>query len=531
MTRATSKLRRRLSGVLGLSALALGLVALLAPAFANAPAHRPAVFAGTAVAAAIHEEENGQAGFAVYEPFYGSFADGLTTYSRDGVSARASTFWPGPTVGDPASFICQLNCISVPTYPLSVETEGNPPTVSQQASTSVGGPGQPASAQAASADAAASATSGVSSDAVTGGFSSPGAAPGTTSVSTSPAAPARQAIAQRMAMASARFDQEVALLLHPSVPIGAAQAGMTRSQAAPASAAVVAVRSMTASTSQRFNGSTLLVNAQTDLSGVSLLGGIIQIGSIVTTSSSTGDGEKVHTHTDHVTVSDVTVAGVPATIDQNGITVDGQGTGSVALQSLNAALQQALAASGTQVTLVGATAHPPQPLVGCGKSVPGGRVADGLFVHTSTNLEAVPVAGDVYNGDYTLGSACTSLVAANPPGSSLAGAVTAVTGGAGTGGASAPALSSPGTSASGPAPGAALAQPGPAPAAPGLTGDSGTSHSVRAQVGSGLAVALVSRRFGYIYLSVVLAFFALLIGAGAGLRTVGGHGASRRKRA
>ncbi|MHB1924310.1 MAG: choice-of-anchor P family protein, partial [Acidimicrobiales bacterium] len=436
MRGGTLKLRRRLAGLLGVSAVAMGAVVLLVPARGSASAPRPGVFVGTAVAAALHEEENGQAGFAVYEPFYGSFADGLTTYTAAGVSARASTFWPGPTVGNPASFICQLNCISVPAYPLSVETEGNPPTASQETSASVGGPGQPASAQAASADVAASVVTGVSSDAVAGGYQSPGAAAQTSSLQAAPALAANRIIAQRIAAASAWFRQEADLLLHPSTSPAGAGTRTARSQAAPASSAVVAVKSMTASTSQHFDGSTLLVNAETDLSGVSLLGGMIQIGSVQTTSASTGDGGAIHTHTDHVTVSGVTVDGVPATIDQNGVTVDGQGTGSAALQSLNAALQQALAASGSQVTLVGATTHPPQPLGGCGAKVASADQADGIFVHTSTDLQSVPVAGDTYNGDYTLGSACTSLVASDPGGSSASatGPAPAAAATAGTGG-------------------------------------------------------------------------------------------------
>jgi hypothetical protein len=511
---APSRARRRAGGGLGVAALALGGLAAFHVPSSGADTNRPTTFSGGAAAAAVHEEENGQAGFAVYQPFYGSFAEGSTRYSNDGQLARASTFWPGPTVGNTGSLICQLSCEPVPPFPLSVQTEGppsQPPNVSQQTSTQAGGSGQPSSLNAASADASADPDAGVATDAVTGAFSAPGqstaAAAGAPASSASASSPSplpgpasASSSGDRLATASAAFFRQASLILRHPVSASAA-----------ASSAVVAVKSMTASTAQHFSGSTLLSDAQTQLSGVSLLGGMIDIASVHTESHAKTDGAGVHSHNDVVTVSGVTVAGQPATIGSNGVTVSGQGSGSALLDSLNAALQQALAGANAGVTLVGATAKPPQPLVGdC-----TGDQADGVFVHTSANAQAAPLVGDIYNGDYTLGSSCAS-VSASPAGGSLpaplAGLLPGSTsspasgGGVDTGTAALPtdtgSLGGSGATAGGggEATGSPAATPGVSPGSP---------RQLATTPG-----ALVSRRFSTLYLSVVLALAAVLVGLG-----------------
>ena len=525
---APSRARRLVGAGLGVAALAVGGLAAFHVPSSGADTNRPTTFSGGAAAAALHEEENGQAGFAVYEPFYGSFAEGSTRYNNDGQLARASTFWPGPTFGNTGSLICQLNCEPVPPFPLSVQTEGppsQPPNVSQQTSTQVGGSGQPSSLNAASADASADPGTGVATDAVDGAFSAPGestssaaGAPASSTSASSPSLPSAPASSPssggRLAAASASFFRQASLILRHPVSASAA-----------ASSAVVAVKSMTASTAQHFSGSTLLSDAQTELSGVSLLGGIIDIASIHTESHAKTDGAGVHTHTDNVTVSGVTVAGQPATIGSKGVTVTGQGTGSALLDSLNAALQQALAAANADVTLIGATAKPPQPLVGeC-----TGDQADGVFVHTSANAQAAPLVGDIYNGDYTLGSSCAS-VSASAPGSSipvtpaglLSGSSTPPpSGGAGdTGTAALPSDTGSLGGSSAPVSGGGEATAGPA-------ASSGGSRTTPRQLAATTG-AFVSRRFSTLYLSVVLALAAVLVGLGFHRPRPGASGAGRR---
>ena len=538
MRRRSSRIRRRAGALLGVGALGLGAASLLGTRSVGADTNRPGLFSGTAAAAAVHEEDNGQAGFAVYEPFYGSFAEGATTYTNDGQMARASTFWPGPTFGNTGGLVCQLQCQPVPPYPLSVQTEGPPtqaPSVSQQTSTQLGGAGQPASLTAASADATADPATGVSTDAVDGTFTAPGASsggssgaapaastsapstsapstPATSTPATSTSATSTSAMSSggRLAAAVDWFDRQVSLLLHRSVVAPAASTGAPGAGGS-ASPAIVEVRSMTSSTSQHFSGSLLVSDAKTELSGVSLLGGMIDIASIRTVSHGSTDGAGAHTHTDNVTVSGVTVAGVPATIGSGGVSVSGQGSGSALLDSLNAALQQALAAAGAQVTLVGATAKPPQPLGGCHADQ-----ADGVFVHTTANAQSLPLAGDIYNGDYTLGSSCVSDSAT--PGSATGlpvnlpptgGAVPVPAPAGGT-------VGDTGAGLSGDASGATASLSG------GLAGSAGGAASPAA-AGSrsaapgpttGFLAPLVSRRFSTLYLSVVLALAAVVVGAG-----------------
>ena len=503
--------RRRLAGVLGIGAVALGAAVLLHPPWVSADQGRPSVFTGTASAAALHEEDNGQAGFAVYEPVYGSFAEGATSYTNDGQKSRASTVYPGPTFGNTGGLVCQLSCEPVPAYPLSVETDGpptQPPTVTQQTSTNVGGAGQPASATAAEATASADPKLGVSSEAVDGAFSSPGAGPSAPAPAPAPA-PAASSAAGAPPLASGGSPSSPGRILAASQWFHHQASLILQRPAAASSSAIVTVRSMTASTTQRFVGSALQSDATTELSGVSLLGGMIDIGSIVTTSHATGDGAAVHDQKNDVTVSGVTVAGVPATIGSGGITVSGQGTGSGGLDALNSALQQALAAAGADVTLVGVTAKPPQPLSGC-----GGSQADGVFLHTATNVQDVPLAGDIYNGDYTLGSSCASVTAANP-GGALPGAGGTLPGAPATGGL-APASTGSGAAAPGSAGLAASYSPasGAAPASGGSSAPSAAGSRPSGAAGPTLAGQLVSRRFTTLYLFVVLALTALLVGAG-----------------
>jgi hypothetical protein len=239
---------------------------------------------------------------------------------------------------------------------------------------------------------------------------------------------------------------------------------------------------------------------------------MIDIASIHTESHARTDGAGVHTHTDNVTVSGVTVAGQPATIGSNGVTVTGQGSGSALLDSLNAALQQALAAANADVTLIGATAKPPQPLVGeC-----TGDQADGVFVHTSANAQAAPLVGDVYNGDYTLGSSCASVSASAPGAGSLPsapaglvpGSVTSPPSGGGvdTGTAALP-VDTGAVSGSGASLGGGAEAAGSPAAAPSASGGAPRQLATAPE-------GFVSRRFSTLYLSVVLALAAVLVGLG-----------------
>jgi len=409
----------------------------------------------------------------VYQPIYGTMADGYSVEASSpssatstGILARASTFFPGATFGNPNSLICQLKCGAVPAppFPLTVQTTGTPKTVSQQTSTPVGGAGQPASGQAASADASASLPSdnpgaGVSTQAVVTGMDFPGAASGAPTAAAAP------------------------------------------------NPAVVSVGSAIASTFQHFDQHGVLVTtSDAHLSGISLLAGQIRISSIDATSTASGNGAQVHTHSDHVTMGAVTVAGMPATIGSDGITITGQGTGSGPINALNIALQQALAAAGMQVSFSGPTSKPLLPIDGC-----TGSQADGL------NITVAP-PGQTQKALYTLGSSCASVQAGVPAtGSSGQTTLPSVTGSSGS---SAPlAAGSAAAPESAPAPSGSTGNSGapaaPAPAAPTAAP---TPKPAPGPVTAAAGGPLTSHHVWTLYLAVVLALAAVLVGAGVQLR-------------
>jgi hypothetical protein len=75
------------------------------------------------------------------------------------------------------------------------------------------------------------------------------------------------------------------------------------------------------------------------------LGGVITIGAVTSVAHATTDGTKA-TGTAHTTVSGMKIGGVPVTVDERGITVNGNNASAAAA---NAAVNQALAQSGFQI--------------------------------------------------------------------------------------------------------------------------------------------------------------------------------------
>jgi hypothetical protein len=333
----------------------LGVVGLAAPRVAAQDTFtgRPAIFSGVAAASGIHETFDRTSGLAVVgEPVWGNLADGSSTFAADDVYGRASVIYPGRAVTKGPGLVCgQLPASPVQqaicdfSFPLSVEA-GNQPDVVVNVPQPLGTPGSPARANAVFAKAHADRTY-VSTDAAVGGFSSAG----------------------------------------------------------------VLVESVAAHTRQAFddkkNPGLLTATAISELKGIDLLAGMLHINSIVTTSIHKVDGQKVKSHKDSVVVGGVTVAGQPAEINQDGVVVTGSGQGRPALNALNSALQQALAAAKTKINLVGVT-----PASAHGNDQPCGQgSAGGVQFYTERDLSQVPQQGGVFFANITLGQACTDAVA------------------------------------------------------------------------------------------------------------------------
>ncbi|HMC53387.1 MAG TPA: hypothetical protein VKI64_11555, partial [Acidimicrobiales bacterium] len=146
-------------------AAALGAFALLAPSSAGADdtsSGRPAVFAGLAGAAGIHQEANTRGNIGpTSEPVYGNVPDGLGVLSSGELKARASTFYPGATaLGLPGLLLTQVcgagfvpACMPLPAYPLSAQTTGAPADAHSDTAQALGGGASPVALEALRADA------------------------------------------------------------------------------------------------------------------------------------------------------------------------------------------------------------------------------------------------------------------------------------------------------------------------------------------------------------------------------------------
>lgn len=436
----------------------LGLVGLAAPRVAadDVTTGRPALFSGIAAASGIHETVDRTSGLSVVsEPVWGNLADGSSVFATDDAYARASVFYPGRAVTKGPGLLCgQLPASPVQqalcdfAFPLSVEA-GNQPDVSVDIPQPLGAPGAPVQGTAVYARAHAD-NRYVSTDASVSGFASNG----------------------------------------------------------------VEVQSVAAHTRHEFDKKSpalLTVTASSQLKGISLANGMLHIDSILTTSTHKVDGQKIKSHKDKVTVSGVTVAGQPAEITQDGVVVTGVGHGRPAIDALNAALHQALAAANTKVFLLGATSPSPH---GADQPCSEGS-AGGVQIYTEQDLSQVPQQGGVFFANITLGHACTAAVAsAGRVGAETAESESGIgVGRSGAGGvAAAPAASS--------SPGA-VDNSGPAlgPGSPASSGRAATTSGSRRlrSTGAGferqLRGALVSHRFDILYLSFTLAFVGLCIGA------------------
>jgi hypothetical protein len=109
------------------------------------------------------------------------------------------------------------------------------------------------------------------------------------------------------------------------------------------SSAGVQVGSSSASSSTVLTASSVAAASHTDVGTITLLAGAIKIGGVTSDASATSDGSNGH-ETSAFAIGAVTVAGQPASIGPNGITLKGSGTGQGLIPDANqvlVALQQA----------------------------------------------------------------------------------------------------------------------------------------------------------------------------------------------
>jgi hypothetical protein len=445
-------------GVLG--GTGIGLHA--ASADTAAKVGRPFAFAGLASAAAVQQQLDTTHGLeAIPQAVYSRLPDGLSRFSSVGSTARASVFYPGGLVANLPTLVCEAGgpCSGTPTYPYIAQANDGKPDGAVTATTPVGDIGAPLGFGAGTASAHVTAD-GVKSDASITGFDLGGAAAG-------------------------------GLLVH-----------------------VATIESHTSQTFQ--NTTTLVVHAESRLSGIDLLGGVIHIGSIFTTSTSTGDGQKIKTHADDVTVHDVTVAGVPASIGANGITLGPTNTGPL-LGSVNALLDQTLSTLGASVRLLGKT--PADQGMFDPAYCSDGEVT-GLLLHAHFDLSNVPpslfpsIPGlgrlfgpDDYFTNIILGGSCASASASPDRNTGDNGSLgPPVAAAAGTTGGSGAAAGTAGTPAVAGTPGVPTLANQPSSAAAPSRGKGRPAPT------NLLEDALVANRVELLYLAFTLLFLGVFLG-------------------
>jgi hypothetical protein len=87
---------------------------------------------------------------------------------------------------------------------------------------------------------------------------------------------------------------------------------------------------------------TAIAEAYSHADDISLAGGVVTIGSVTSTAKGTTDGVKASA-TGHTVVKDMKIAGVPVTVDEHGVTVNGNNTplNKIATDTVNTAISQA----------------------------------------------------------------------------------------------------------------------------------------------------------------------------------------------
>jgi hypothetical protein len=204
------------------------------------------------------------------------------------------------------------------------------------------------------------------------------------------------------------------------------QVDATAESAGAGLAGAVTAQSVTSNSHQSFEGSALVLRAESVIKGLDI-GGQLHIDQIRSVATAKIDGDKIGTSSSDTTISGATVAGQGVTIDSTGVHAGPGSDNGLLKKTVNSALAN-LASQGIDVRSLGATksAKPSKVVAETG----------GLLVTVTKTVKgpSLPKAGAVENGDYiltvSLGGAGINAYAA--PGFDLGGVnipSTPVTGG------------------------------------------------------------------------------------------------------
>ncbi len=356
--RPTYRRRQRIAAhLVGVAALT-GTAVLLtdAPSHATTDA-RPDVFTGDAVASAFHLQlDKDPQLFPVSDPLHVEIPFATTSLdSSGGSTARAATAYPGAAATGLGSLMCTFNpgacAIPFPQYPL-MATASYPTTPDAR-------------------------THGDLPDLAAGPFS----------------------VTPDVAVAHARPDSAEANTKASGIELQG----------------VVSVDTATTRTRQAFEGSTLVVTAESGLKGIDIGGGQLHIDALRSIAVSRVDGQKVTTATATTAITGATAGGTPVTIDSTGIHVAGNGDGGQASSGLNSALAQ-LKQAGIEVGLAAPTQSAKD---GTGTASTGGLLVGWSKPVDDPGLPSLPVSAPVqptgvYFGSISLGGAGVNAFASPP---------------------------------------------------------------------------------------------------------------------
>lgn len=337
------------------SLVAAGVCLLLAVA-APSPAQeddsipRPEVFRGKASSQVLSVQVDRKALIPVPELFRFIALDGAGTYESSTRQARASLLFPGNglilgpsllcgTFGAqfPAQFKPILDTCLQYKYPLTVFADDFEPDGASSGSLSLGAPADPISGNAIRAAAHAG----------------------------------EDATTTDAAMQSLRV-----LGVPPFGPVALPIPGVEMDTS------LVTIDSAVSRTSQRIVKGGLVVDAEATLSGVKLIGGLIRIESLRSTSHVTDDANGKRTAVPSLTMSGVTVGGQPATITDKGLVIGSAGSGPLD-QQLQSTLNQVLRTFDIKATILGSE----QDLA---KNGAGVASVGGLLIEFSRDVQGLP---------------------------------------------------------------------------------------------------------------------------------------------
>lgn len=348
---------------------------------------RPEVFRGAATSGVASVEVDRDALLPVNDVFRFVALDGSTVFETDLQTARASLLYPGEGLIQGPNLVCGtfgsqfppqfgpiLQTCTQYDYPLSVRADSSHPSRATTGALTVGAPTDPVSANLLAAKANA-----------------------TPEASASYAALEDLRVLGLPAFGSISLLPTEQLDLDPSILL---------------------IENATSTTDQHIDATgSLIVDAESVLSGVSLVGGLVKIGSIRSLSHVTDDAAGHRTSDASLEIAGVTVGGVPAQITEDGLVLGSPAGGSGPLvQQLQTALNQLLEALNVKITLLDVEKTVDD---GTGQAV---AAAGGVLVEVTTTADGLPTIpgplGELdpngeYVGSIQLGNTAASSGAVN----------------------------------------------------------------------------------------------------------------------